>query len=122
MMFVVESPMRYAACVSSGARPTCISIGTKIGASSAHFAEADPISRLTRRHQDDADDGDLARHRERLQERRALERDSAPMFDSAERVGEQRREERHHDVVAHRAHRLRHALDDVATSSPCRRR
>jgi hypothetical protein len=39
--------MRYAACVSSGAMPTCISIGTRIGASSAHFADADPTSRLT---------------------------------------------------------------------------
>src|SRR5688572_2487025 len=27
--------------------PSCISIGTKIGASSAHFADAEPMSRLT---------------------------------------------------------------------------
>ncbi|MND07274.1 hypothetical protein D3C83_291500 [compost metagenome] len=46
MMFVGESPTRNAACVNSGERPSCISIGTKIGASSAHIADADPISKL----------------------------------------------------------------------------
>ena len=47
MMFVVESPTRYAAWVNSGERPSCMSIGTKIGASRAHLADAEPMSRLT---------------------------------------------------------------------------
>ncbi|MNC40341.1 hypothetical protein D3C75_890390 [compost metagenome] len=44
---VQESPTRNAAWVSSGDIPTAISIGTMIGESSAHFADAEPISRLT---------------------------------------------------------------------------
>ncbi len=48
MMFVVESPTRYAACVSSALMPSCMSIGTKIGARSAHFADADPTARFTK--------------------------------------------------------------------------
>ncbi len=47
MMFVLESPIRNAACVSSGEYPNCINIGTKIGPSNAHLADAEPISRFT---------------------------------------------------------------------------
>src|SRR5215213_1350089 len=45
MMLVVESPTRNAACVHSGEMPSGISIGTRIGAMNAHFADADPIIR-----------------------------------------------------------------------------
>ncbi len=38
MILVVESPMRYASCVTSGVKPTCINIGINIGAISAHLA------------------------------------------------------------------------------------
>ena len=47
MMLELESPTRYAACVKSGEIPSCINIGTKIGANSAHFADEDPTNRLT---------------------------------------------------------------------------
>lgn len=47
MIFELESPTRYAACVKSGEIPSCISIGTKIGPNSAHFAELDPTNRFT---------------------------------------------------------------------------
>ena len=43
-----ESLTRYAACVNSGAMPTDMSIGTKIGAKMDHFAEADVISRFSK--------------------------------------------------------------------------
>ena len=43
-----ESLTRKATCVSSGAIPTAISIGTNIGARIAHFAEAEVIIRLSR--------------------------------------------------------------------------
>src|SRR5699024_12322443 len=46
MMFVVESAIRYAICVTSGEYPNCIIIGTNIGAIIAHFAEALPINKL----------------------------------------------------------------------------
>ena len=41
-----ESPTLYAAWVNSGEYPSCISIGTKIGAKRAHFADAEPTNRL----------------------------------------------------------------------------
>ena len=43
-----ESLTRNAAWVSSGAMPTDMSIGTKIGARMDHFADADVMSRLRR--------------------------------------------------------------------------
>ena len=46
MMFVEESPILYATCVSAGESPRLYIIGTKIGAIIAHFAEADPMNRL----------------------------------------------------------------------------
>ena len=46
-MLVAESPTRNAAWVRSGEMPTCISIGTNTGAISPHFAEAEPMNRLT---------------------------------------------------------------------------
>ena len=47
MMLVELSPTRYAACVRSGETPSCISIGTMMAPMSAHFAEAEPMSRFT---------------------------------------------------------------------------
>ena len=41
---VVESPIRYAAWLTSGEIPNCINIGTKIGAIIAHFAESAAIT------------------------------------------------------------------------------
>ena len=48
MMLVEESPTRYAAWVNSGEIPSCISMGTKMGAMINHFAEAEPTNRLTK--------------------------------------------------------------------------
>ena len=42
-----ESLTRNAACVSSGAMPTAMSIGTKIGARMAHFADAEVMMRFS---------------------------------------------------------------------------
>ncbi len=47
MIFVLESPTRYAACVRSGEMPSVISIGTKIGASKPHLPLAEPTKMLT---------------------------------------------------------------------------
>ena len=44
--FVIESPTRYAACVSSGLMPTCMNIGTKTGAKNAYFADIEPMNRF----------------------------------------------------------------------------
>ena len=46
MMFVDESPIRYANWQSSGLYPSCMNIGTNTGARMFHFAEADPIKRF----------------------------------------------------------------------------
>lgn len=46
MMLVAESPIRYAACVSSGVNPSSMTIGTKIGAMMGHLAEALPMNRF----------------------------------------------------------------------------
>ena len=46
MIFVDESAILYAICVSSGESPISKNIGTKIGAIIAHFAEADPINKF----------------------------------------------------------------------------
>ena len=44
--FVIQSPIRYAICVNAGLYPTIINIGTNIGASIAHFADALPINKF----------------------------------------------------------------------------
>ena len=44
--FVTESAIRKAACVNAGEKFSFINIGTKIGAISAHLAEALPITKL----------------------------------------------------------------------------
>ena len=41
-----ESEIRKATCVSSGAMPTLMSMGTKIGARMDHLADADVMSRF----------------------------------------------------------------------------
>ena len=46
MIFVVETPILKAACVSSGESPRFINIGTKIGAIIAHFAESTAINKF----------------------------------------------------------------------------
>ena len=46
MIFVDESPIRYANWQSSGLYPSCINIGTNTGARIFHFAEDDPIKRF----------------------------------------------------------------------------
>src|SRR5699024_2057941 len=45
-IFVTESPILYATCVIAGTSPTCINIGTKMGAIIAYFAESASISEL----------------------------------------------------------------------------
>ena len=39
MMLVNESPIRYAACVTSSEKPMIMSIGTNTGPTTAHLAE-----------------------------------------------------------------------------------
>ena len=46
MMLVLESPMRYATCTSSGEVPSSMNMGTNTGAITAHLAEALPMKRL----------------------------------------------------------------------------
>lgn len=46
IIFVLESPILYAACVSSGEKPRRMNIGTKIGAMIAHFAESTAMKML----------------------------------------------------------------------------
>lgn len=43
---VTESAIRKAACVKAGVKPSFMNMGTKIGAISAHFADALPIMKL----------------------------------------------------------------------------
>ncbi len=47
MIPVAESPIRNAACVTAGCRPSSMNAGTNTGPSSDHSAEPDTMNRLS---------------------------------------------------------------------------
>ena len=108
--------------------PTPMSIGTRIGANSAHFAEAEgtttsrlKVSRITPTMVNAAGRPERAQAR-----RRPSRRSAAPMLESANAFVNSAREEHHHQVIAHRRHRRGHAVDrrrdGCAACRPCARR